>query len=508
MMQHESVAGEYSCTIQDMHSNERLMAERENAIIINSREEQIAEQENITITESGITFEHAKINGTLGWNYIAGNRAYHDEMLSGNIIPNGDSLRIDGDDERLGYGFVYDCVKNSDTEISDNEPRGPSIEEMNKTLKEMRNKQRKGVFIRPCEGQFYISIGSRNENTLVVDGNPEECTGSRRCHIRKIADACRDLLNSGVTDIFVGFRVDDEDKCEGRAGDRLSSSEQNNPNTTFDPVGAIINTCRVVYKRGRKTLKVHAWVPIFQDREAAKIEGQKGYIGKEGLTEQIWGWLFGKGEPQCESTLFAEPTNEEVVQYELKVLDEITRRYGSKLYGINLDYIRYTDSGVYECVEFGEKNQNVYEWIVDPNAPANFVKRVVERYPGFVISGNVMPQEVYRIKLGQENTLQYLEMIMPMTYTRFGAGAWTSITAEVGVLQMNHLGVPIMADLRAWPIPNTTDQNVNAISLFPDLSADIRASLWADGFVLFTYESLLDSTGSKSLYLIMNRIDF
>ncbi|MFH2019773.1 MAG: hypothetical protein ABIJ34_00005, partial [archaeon] len=52
MMQHVSVAGEYSCTIQDMHSNERLIAERENAIIINSREEQIAEQENITITES------------------------------------------------------------------------------------------------------------------------------------------------------------------------------------------------------------------------------------------------------------------------------------------------------------------------------------------------------------------------------------------------------------------------------------------------------------------------
>ncbi|MFH1260927.1 MAG: hypothetical protein ABII39_03250 [Candidatus Micrarchaeota archaeon] len=406
-------------------------------------------------------------------------------------------MRIDGDDQRFGYGFVYDCVKNSDTEISDNEPRGPSIEEMNKTLKEMRNKQRKGVFIRPCKGQFYKSDLSTNAPVIVV-GN------------RSIAAACKDLRDSGVTDIFVGFRVDDEKQCADPAGYPLYSSEQNNPNTTFDPVGAIINTCRVVYKRGRKTLKVHAWVPIFQDREAAKIEGQKGYIG--GWGEQAWNGIrgvFGRVEPDCESIVFAEPTNERVVQHELKVLDEITRRYGSRLYGISLDYIRYNDVGPAVCRGYDENAPpNVYEWIVDQDAPANFVKQVVERYPEFVISGNAMPQDIYRIKLGQENTLQYLEMIMPMTYTRFGAGAWTSIELEIAALQRNYPAVPIMADLRAWPIPDTTDKNANAVSLFQDLRSDILATWYAEGFVLFTYESLLDSTGSKSLYSIKNRINF
>ncbi|MBU1166312.1 hypothetical protein KKF81_05140, partial [Candidatus Micrarchaeota archaeon] len=410
-----------------------------------------------------------------------------------------------------GYGFVYDCVKNSDTEISDNEPRGPSIEEMNKTLKEMRNKQRKGVFIRPCKGQFYVSFASGNEKALVVDGSREECSPLSKCHKRTIAEACRDLRNSGVTDIFIAFRSDYEDrykKC-GNAGTLLYSSEQNNQNTTFDPVGTLINTCKLVYKRGRKTLKVHAWVPIFQDRTAASIEGQKGYIGGDGLAEQIWRWVFGKGEPQCESKIFAEPTHEGVMNYELSILDEITTRYGSKLYGISLDYIRYNDVGPAVCRGYDENAPpNVYEWIVDPDAAANFVKRVVERYPEFVVSGNIMPDMEYRMRLGQENTLQYLEMIMPMAYSRFSVDNSTEIESEITTLQRNYPIVPIMADLRAWPIPETKDQDTDATSLFPDLSADIRASSWAEGFVLFTYESLLDRTGSKSLYSIKRRIDF
>jgi len=78
-----------------------------------------------------------------------------------------------------------------------------------------------------------------------------------------------------------------------------------------------------------------------------------------------------------------------------------------------------------------------------------------------------------------------------------------------------------MVDLRAWSIPSDSSAFWDSDSAFwnrrtksdqflIELASDIRQTrdTAATGYVLFTYESLLRDTGSKSLSSIKERIGF
>lgn len=472
----------------------------------------ISRREKVTLTNSNITLHRNEITGDLSWDLTyqknsntgkskgghAWTRVYKTESIFGAIIPVGKrGLKIQSLDRSRGFGFDYTCRRTGDLVVVDEEQEPSELEQQTPT--------KRGVFIRPCLTQFYQS-DDPDTPSYVFDDNGDILTVGGT-----IQEACEDLRDSGVTDLFLSFKSDHEGKGCGDAGRLLYPSRYNTMDQDgFDPVGAIIDTCRSVYKNAGKTLRIHAWVAIFKDRNAAGYGGQKGHIGDWG--NQAWGAVFGRGDPECESPIFADPANEYVVSHNLVILDEITERYGSKLYGLSLDYIRYSDIGEVECIGYTD-HQDVYEWNVDPDAPANFVKTVVTTYPGFVISGNVMPVSLYRQRLGQENVLDHLDIIMPMTYSRFGAIVSDDmIGLEIDALNNDYPETPIMADLRAWVIPVSDwyfwDTRSDSEVLFDDLNADIGRVAKADGYVLFTYESLLNETGSDSLSSIKERIGF
>ncbi len=393
----------------------------------------------------------------------------------------------------------------------------------------------RGVFIRPCVGQFYESFGG-NDKEAVVFGGEKYKSGNWKG--RTLQEACEDLRDSGITDIFIAFKVDHEDKGCGFAGNRLYLGDHDeyldditdeNGNVTgvvnekksfqkahengFDPVGAIIEACATAYNNNFKYVRIHAWVPIFKDRIAARIEGQKGYLQiVPGIGGWIDPWLKGD-EPDCTSDVFAEPTNEKVVEGQMEILDDIVSKYGNRLYGISLDYVRYNGGGE-ECkkeMQGNDKGDTVSKWIVaDPDAVANFVKKVNEKY-NYKISINVMPWAPYRESLGQDSALEEADIIMPMLYSRFGA---TPDSTAVGIVaedtKRDHPDKEVIADLKAWPketpIWEFWAESDPTKRLFSELATEITLVSGIDGYALFTYDSLLRDTNSKSLASIKKEI--
>jgi len=230
-----------------------------------------------------------------------------------------------------------------------------------------------------------------------------------------ISSACNDMAAAGVTDLFIAFKADDQSSAPecGQNGDLLYDSQQytgkdangndyENPtfvtarSNGFDPILSIINACKSVYATLNKSVTFHAWVPVFNDVHAAAIKGM--------LAQQIL-------QPDYRSEMFGDPTNSDVVNYELSVISEIAKL---KLYqsvgGINLDYIRYADS---KAAKAG------YAWDVKPDAVSGFAASVKSNHPGKRISADIFANPLSRVQIGQTNVPDVVDMLVPMLYSYF-----------------------------------------------------------------------------------------
>ncbi len=343
---------------------------------------------------------------------------------------------------------------------------------------------RRGVFIRPCPDQLFTD--SSFITTRVGGGT--------------VASVCEDLRKSGVTDLFLGFKADHEGKGCGTYGRLLYPSVVYPGSVSFvgkDPVKGLISSC--------SGMKIHAWFPVFADRHAAMLAGQKAYYRRDlidGTIEAVKDF-FRTDKFDYESPIFADPSNAQVVTYQLNLLTEIMQKYPS-LSGINLDYIRYSDEASVEVYgDNGSTTTKSVSWIVDSQAVTDFVKNVRSHYPNMQLSADVLAGTVRRQGVGQDGILKYLDIVMPMEYTKMGVDSnqVTGLTADIGT------GYPsgkVIVDLRGWAIKQ------DGPALIFDIGTDITSvkSAGANGFAIFTYESFLGDTGYKSLKSVKDKIDY
>jgi len=339
---------------------------------------------------------------------------------------------------------------------------------------------RKGVFIRPCPNQFYASSSftSKNAPPMIFTGGT-------------ISSACNDMAAAGVTDMFIAFKADDQSSAPecGQNGDLLYDSQQytgkdangNDYETKsfvtarsngFDPILSIINACKSVYATLNKSVTFHAWVPVFNDVHAAAIKGM--------LAQQIL-------QPDYRSGMFADPTNSDVVNYELSVISEIVNLYPN-IGGINLDYIRY--AGPNEDTKTAGNLTGKpadFTWDVKPDAVKGFASSVKSGQPGKLISADIFANPLSRVQIGQTNVPDVVDMLVPMIYSYFHMGGSDQVYLGVAANRINYLDKTMMPVLRGWNIPDPQSQG-----LIADLTADIAAvkNAGANGYAIFTYESL------------------
>jgi hypothetical protein len=395
----------------------------------------------------------------------------------------------------------------------------------------------KGVFIRPCPKLFYESSAFQSKNGSVINsGELKTIVGGGT--LRKV---CEDLKNSQVTDIFLPFKIDDQSSAPecGAYGQLLYSSSEfksrvsqiiiNAKAAGFDPNNSIISICKQVY--GDKILRFHAWFPLFQDPYLAQIKGVTGKLkfnlNENNLIKQSVDRLPMPFDVDYTSHLFAEPGNKEVRTQELAILKEIIRIYPG-LYGINLDYVRYPEQeSVVDVAKPGEPVQCIRDprvegirnlnckdidnryiakrsvWNVNSNAVKEFVRMVKEAFPEKKLSANVFSTFGGRIGVGQDGIIQYLDITMPMAYTNFGANA-PRISDVINELKNLHPNTQIVLDLRGWKIRQDGE------GLITDLTQDIQSAKkgGTGGYVIFTYESFLNQTGSKTLESVKIRLGF
>ncbi|MEW6723140.1 MAG: putative glycoside hydrolase [Candidatus Micrarchaeota archaeon] len=337
---------------------------------------------------------------------------------------------------------------------------------------------RRGVFIRPCESQFYQSFGDFGKQAVTVSGGT-------------LRSACNDMAESGVTDIFVAFKADHEGKGCGNQGDLLFDSKHNgNENQQFsksringfDPILELLVACDSAFQKAGKTVNLHAWVPVFKDRHAASIKGMRAIEDT---------WFFPK---EYRSDIFADPTDAAVVEYQLSVIAEIVK-YASRIDGINLDYIRYEEQA-------GAKSG--YRWDVNVSAITDFVSKVRSQHPGLILSADVFNNPVSRVlEIGQDGVAGQVDILIPMEYSYFGAGMGGS--EAVGNLTLANrsltIGRMLMPALRGWNIGDPRSKGLGE-----DLRLDILAAkgAGADGYALFTYEQLIKDTKSSLVNLKAN----
>jgi len=326
----------------------------------------------------------------------------------------------------------------------------------------------RGVFIRPCEGDFYKAFPKKKNDAAVT--NAADGT---------VAGACKDLKDSGVTDVFLPFKVDDATYSHcGQYGELLYNSAQHADRINakfkaeyaldFDPIKAIMNACQ--------GLKFHAWFPTFEDSYAAQMAGQKA-------TALL--------EPDFVSTIFADPANQLVQFYELWLLDEIVKTY--PVVGINLDYIRYAAKGEGDM----PPSTSLYTVQTNPAAVENFVTAVRQRFPNLTLSADVMAGKQRRTDVGQEGILQYLNVIMPMIYTYSG-----DVTTYGGQLKGWYPNKKIVPDLRGWILSDPASNGV-----ITDLQSSVAAAKNAGlaGYAIFTYESLIAQSTIPTLKSIKDK---
>ncbi len=373
------------------------------------------------------------------------------------------------------------------------------------------------VFIRPCEGQLYVAgafdnIENGEAKTTVGPGTKDKATNEL---YGTVTGVCKDLKTGGTTDIFLPFKVDHEGKGCGNYGELLypsgvegaevSASFQKAHKVGFDPIGAIIAN------ENCKGMRFHAWFPVFHDPVAVKIAGGKEAAGQKAVKPKGWiegiiDWaidFFTETDYDYASPNFADPANAKVVDYELALLSDIIEKYPT-LAGVNLDYIRYAE-------DWDEKQPGVKDgrlagsnWIVDPQAVTDFVKKAREAIKGkndrLVLSGDIMWNPLTRISVSQENAIPEFDVIVPMMYSgMFGiptgiAGqiAIAANTAELRLLNQDGLIVPL---LRGWSLTGEPADIFKA-GLRDELG--VVRFLAISGYGIFTYESMLKDATRKN----------
>lgn len=345
-------------------------------------------------------------------------------------------------------------------------------------------KYMKAVFIRPG-ADFYHSLGAGPDL-----GVPRFGGGT-------LPSFARDLLRSGVTDVFIAFKTDyvwtsrhdhnnDKKFVEGHPDDllydsRFDANEEHSfaqaRKAGFDPVGALMAACGNAYASAGKKVRFHAWFPVFVDEHAVRFAFQRGYAERGAFGNGIaavLNFISGKGH-DCQSRVAAEPSNPVVVAYELAVLNEIVAKCPS-LSGINLDYIRYSFN-TDPCYEGGDptKPLRVHAWNVKAAAIEGFVKKVRAEFPKMILSADVFAESQMREAIGQDGILQYLDVIMPI--------------------------------LRAWSRDITNPASRGVVS---DLASDLNAAKEAGpaGYAIFTYELLLSDASVKNLASLKGKIGY
>ncbi len=418
-----------------------------------------------------------------GFSLFSGTR---DSMTDGSGRVSGSTLKLDlATTTELGSGIhsekeSYDCAKSADSSTST-------------TRRTLHFQDVKGVFIRPCQGgiSLYKSFGSfSGKRSTQVGGGT-------------LQSVCSDLINSGVTDVFIAFKADDPKSAPecGKAGDLLYQSDKFGNNESndfktafaagFDPIQALMNTCRNMVHT-KFPMRFHAWVPIFQDAHAANIAGLAGRTS--------FLWFLRKENADCTSKVFANPKNDAVRQYELDVLAEIVAKYPD-IVGINLDYIRYPDLSDFQAeVGAASKECKDADFEVDSDAIRSFIKTVQEIHSRKVISADVMASEGHRMSVGQEAIIAYLDIVMPMEYPSF-------YTNTIHDLKSKYPEVGVVPDLRGW-----ISGSQSVAQFLSGLKEDVIASKseGADGYSIFTYESLLaqGTQSKKKLNGIKKQIGF
>lgn len=394
----------------------------------------------------------------------------------------------------------------------------------------INNKFSKAVFIRPC-ARFYSDYED------VPNGELKTKVGGGTLSL-----VCQDLKDSGVSDVYLPFKVDTDDSkisC-GYYGQLLYRSDKYPEKRSeiikdkFDPNRAIIDVCKSIY--GTNTIRFHAWFPVFKDPYAAQIQGIKGALRWDdvqavlddvstlpGAGLVVPGIKLSDGRALYKSNLFAEPANAQVVQYELGLLEEIVAKF-PELYGINLDYIRYPEKDdVIDVKEIKKQAINICKnkkketepqecvksvnWKINSNAVSEFVKKVKLKFPNHIISGDIFSNDDSRKTVAQNKVPKNLGLIMPMTYTYFGMKGPDKVMDSILEIRRLFPGIPIRPCLRGWG-DRITDSASKG--LLPDLADSIAKAKEADteGYAIFTYEELLLQANARTLSSIKSQIGF
>ncbi len=398
---------------------------------------------------------------------------------AGGILKISDVLRSSGDgitDQTVTAKRHFSCTKIASCD-------GVTVTKTDdtQTKKPQDTGKMRAVFMRPClsdsdpskpgfKSGLYKSFPKKKGEkpvTMVAGGT--------------LNGVCQDLKGSGVTDVFLPFKVDDEahSNC-GKEGellyqstlypDRINETFKAAHAMGFDPIKAIMAAC--------PKLRYHAWVPIFKDPKI--IED----LAKQGIEARQYAKPFGVDFDWLHivySVNSANPAISQVTEYELSLLREIVANY--RVSGINLDYIRYTD----EDAPFS------YSWIRQPIAISSFVRTVREEFSKrrIVLSADIWAKK-YRDSLGQDldDIGSGLDIIMPMLYTKFMVDS-SEFRTNLSNLNSSYPKrvIPI---LRGWPVPSTqTPANLES-----DLNADIE------------YESLLIGMHTTGLGKIRKDLNF
>jgi hypothetical protein len=330
-----------------------------------------------------------------------------------------------------------------------------------------KNDYHRAVFIRPCPGLLFTD----NKFTKTKVG------GST------IQDVCSDLRGSCVTDIFIAFKSDGRSEC-GEAGTLLFTPYRSDAK---DPIMDLMKECA--------DMNIHAWFPVFKDPYLIRIHGGAEKAGQSAAS----------GVGTVYSGIFAEPMNSDVVAYQLSLLSEITAKY--PLTGINLDYIRYADAGEGD-LPIGSPVS------VHSEAISDFANKVMSKFPNLVISADVFADAGTRQEVGQSGVLDIVSVIMPMEYTYFAKfGGPNEITEGGEVIKLMHLDKTVIPILRGWRCRTTEECIIDETptDLLNSLTTGIQAAksiIPADGYAIFTYESLLSETVSSSLKYSKEKLGF
>lgn len=363
---------------------------------------------------------------------------------------------------------------------------------------------RRAVFIRPCEGQLYKSDGFTTKRTNVGGGT--------------IWRVCTDLKASRVTDVFLPFKVDDEGKGCGNHGELLYDSKNYDTHENqdfaearergFDPIKKLIAVCRRVYKeKTRKTIRFHAWFPVFKDPRIIEDLDEKGI--EAGQKAEKSG-LSCSNPPPYHSDIFADPGVPEVVDYELALLQEIIENYNVD--GINLDYIRYAGDWEDKQRPDGSGRPPGYNWVVRPEAVENFIKLARQRIKvtrsNLILSADIFANPVTRITIGQDGVLPDLGMVILMVYS--GDIPAQLIGPYATALRAQYPNKILIPALRGWALPVSVDEVQSQEGFLADLKSDIAAvkAAGVNGYAIFTYENVLVGAKAKKFKDIRGEIRY